>query len=623
MKKNNKKGFFVIETLVVITIVLTVLTIFYRQIATLYNNFEASINYDTVEAIHAANNVKQFLFQENINGMREVLGANLMLDITNHTFANQVYFDNLRDTLNIEKIYFTQYDINSIIDNISMYDFNTLFANYLQTLRVTGGVDTTSYNRVIVVLENNIYTNIVIDTTTGIFRPVILLLGGSSVTTLVGLDYFDLGAVAYDDADGDITDKITVTSNIDINTAGTYLVKYNVTNNAGHAATEVEREVTVLTFPPELPGTFTSPVATVPRNAIITVSWGATSIWGTPNTNPNYRLEVQYDSGAWNLVANTGTTNSSQHTLSGSANTVKYRVRAESDAGTTNWVESSTVDLYTLTYTFTNASATGRIGPTQSQVNTAYSGTLLQGLVTSTNGIQSITIPFTGTYRIEVWGAQGGGNAGANYGKGARMRGDFYLAEGAGLRVIVGQMGLFTSGGSGGGGGGSFVTLANNTPLIIAGGGGGQYTSSSSIHQAHGRILTSGGTAQAGYPGGDNGNGGAGNTNNGAGGGGGLLTNGGTGTWGGGGLAFVNGGTGGQSTQGNYIHGGFGGGGATHGSTGGGGGGGGYSGGGGGYHSDTQGAGGGGGSFNNGTNPSNTAGIRDGHGQVIFTLITP
>ena len=96
---------------------------------------------------------------------------------------------------------------------------------------------------------------------------------------------------------------------------------------------------------------------------------------------------------------------------------------------------------YTQTsVTFTNASATGQNGPTQSQINTAYSGTALANKVTiNTQGIQEWTVPADGTYTIEVWGARGGGSG--NYGKGARMRGDFNLSEDDVIKIVVGQMG--------------------------------------------------------------------------------------------------------------------------------------------------------------------------------------
>ena len=60
------------------------------------------------------------------------------------------------------------------------------------------------------------------------------------------------------------------------------------------------------------------------------------------------------------------------------------------------------------TLTFTNCGATGRDGPTQSQSNSTYSGTSLDGNVTISSGFQLWTVPSSGSYQIEVWGAQGG-----------------------------------------------------------------------------------------------------------------------------------------------------------------------------------------------------------------------
>ncbi len=85
-----------------------------------------------------------------------------------------------------------------------------------------------------------------------------------------------------------------------------------------------------------------------------------------------------------------------------------------------------------VTYTFTNAGATGREGPTQSQINTNYSGTNLASSVTiNTQGIQEWTVPTTGSYRIEAFGAQGGnGNPSDSNtvgGMGSAMKGTFFL----------------------------------------------------------------------------------------------------------------------------------------------------------------------------------------------------
>ena len=126
------------------------------------------------------------------------------------------------------------------------------------------------------------------------------------------------------------------------------------------------------------------------------------------------------------------------------------------------------------TYTFTNAGATGNLGPTQSDIDNNYSGTNLQNAVTiTTRGIQEWDVPSSGTYSIEVYGAEGGAGY-KDHGKGAKMFGKFSLQASQTLNIIVGQMGEPWDSQGGGGGGGSFVWEENSsTPLIIAGGGGG------------------------------------------------------------------------------------------------------------------------------------------------------
>ena len=285
------------------------------------------------------------------------------------------------------------------------------------------------------------------------------------------------------------------------------------------------------------------------------------------------------------------------------------------NSSTTYYVSTTTGGAVQLpTYTFTTCGATGRFGPSQAQVNTAYVGTPLAGQVTSNAGIQLWTVPTTGTYVIETRGAKG---YGTNGGRGARMIGTFNLTAGQQLKIVVGQQAPVPIGSYSnqfGGGGGSFVTLANNTPLIVAGGGGGSHSLTfNSISDA--LLGINGGNGATGPINGVGGVGGAGGgTASSADGGGGINGN---GTGAGGGIAFINGANGGS----NIGVGGFGGGGGTSSwNNRRAGGGGGYSGGGA-AGSTTTGypQGGGGGSYNNGTNQSNTAGFNTGDGQVIIS----
>jgi len=288
-------------------------------------------------------------------------------------------------------------------------------------------------------------------------------------------------------------------------------------------------------------------------------------------------------------------------------------------------------------YQFTNCGQTGRYGPSQPQANSSYSGTNLDGSVTVSGGIQYWTVPSTGIYTIEAWGAQSGRS---DEGYGARMKGDFDLTAGIVLKILVGQKGGLDTrtGGSHplsvSGGGGTFVAENDNTPLIVAGAGGARRNNNNSTR----RDITDGTTnidGQDGYKNGslNNGgtNGGGGTTsytgNHGGGGGAGFTGNGDASNDSRGGspidpMSFINGGVGGY-TPSNHMseppkYGGFGGGSA--GGWGGSGGGGGYSGGGSDYNNGYS---GGGGSYNAGVNQDNQGGIRSGHGQVIITSAAP
>jgi hypothetical protein len=231
------------------------------------------------------------------------------------------------------------------------------------------------------------------------------------------------------------------------------------------------------------------------------------------------------------------------------------------------------------------------------------------------NGIQDWTVPITGSYQIQAYGASGGSQQpyGAG-GNGAMMQGTFMLTAGTVLQILVGQMGENGQAYTSGAGGGSFVVLSNNTALLVAAGGG--------TNGNCGMGIGLDGSVAMG-----NGSGGL-STNNGT-----WCGCGGEGSGGGGfsgdgeangGLAFVHGGTGATGIRtGQCIpvgYGGFGGGGN---SGNGGGGGGGYQGGNaGGPEEVNSNAGGQGGfSYNTGTNQSSLAGHHMGDGTVTITFL--
>jgi hypothetical protein len=255
-----------------------------------------------------------------------------------------------------------------------------------------------------------------------------------------------------------------------------------------------------------------------------------------------------------------------------------------------------------------------------------------------TGTIESWTVPKNvELIKIEAWGGSGG-NSFYNYdfkhfgGKGARMRGEFNVAPGDKLLVLVGGKGEERKDhdyvyGPGAGGGGTFVVKVDDTsshqmtiggqekvsPLIIAGGGGGGGIGEKGQPYDGGNGLTGNDGGDAfDHLGGRNGLGGA--ANNYGGGGAGFS---GDGTYPNGltqPKSFLNGGMGG-SYDNNYAKatGGFGGGGGAGAMPGGGGG---YSGGASGGSWATKGRSAGGGSYNDGANQSNSPGVRVGNGRV-------
>jgi len=76
--------------------------------------------------------------------------------------------------------------------------------------------------------------------------PIITLLGDTTINIALGGTFTDPGATATDDVGGDLTASIVIAGDVvDVNTAGTYIITYNVSDAAGNAATQRTRTVIV------------------------------------------------------------------------------------------------------------------------------------------------------------------------------------------------------------------------------------------------------------------------------------------------------------------------------------------------------------------------------------------
>jgi dienelactone hydrolase len=112
--------------------------------------------------------------------------------------------------------------------------------NTAGTYNVTYNVSDSSGNPAIQVTRNVL----IVDDN---IPPVITLFGQSTVSISQWENYYDPGATATDDLDGDITRSLTTRNNVDRTTAGTYSVEYEVSDSSGNTA-QLSRTVVVSEF---------------------------------------------------------------------------------------------------------------------------------------------------------------------------------------------------------------------------------------------------------------------------------------------------------------------------------------------------------------------------------------
>ncbi|SFV60543.1 hypothetical protein MNB_SV-12-1601 [hydrothermal vent metagenome] len=114
--------------------------------------------------------------------------------------------------------------------------------------------------------------------------PIIILNGSSSLTVTRGSFYTDAGATASDDRDGDLTSNIIVTNPVNSSIDGTYLVRYNVSDNAQNSAKEMIRTVNIIppvvAPPPTVTKDKTPPVITIVGDKNLSITQGTPYIDG-------------------------------------------------------------------------------------------------------------------------------------------------------------------------------------------------------------------------------------------------------------------------------------------------------------------------------------------------------
>lgn len=176
MNKNNK-GFMLLETLIVSTIILSTLVFLFVQFTNIKTSYEISFRYNTVPGIYMAKEISDFLIENNIDAdLSNELDNNtngfidIKSKINSYTSADtgiiELYYKMITD-MDIKQIIYTSNDLTNLksylnSESVDKTIFTEKFKEFIFSLKDTGG----SNNRLFIMFgkntDNNTFTSIII-----------------------------------------------------------------------------------------------------------------------------------------------------------------------------------------------------------------------------------------------------------------------------------------------------------------------------------------------------------------------------------------------------------------------------------------------------------------------------
>lgn len=151
MKLLNKKGFALVETLIVTVFVMTMFILIYQNVVPMIGEYEKMANYDDIDSIYAANLYKQVLLRYgDLSYIDQQLNDNSYLDISDcndtNIYTSSDYCNKIKVALNVsdsDNIFITNYDISRFRQEVKeneYFDSGKLsdFKSYVNTV---GNVD--------------------------------------------------------------------------------------------------------------------------------------------------------------------------------------------------------------------------------------------------------------------------------------------------------------------------------------------------------------------------------------------------------------------------------------------------------------------------------------------------
>lgn len=133
MKKEDKNGFFLSETMVVIAVVSVVLLGVFKIFSHVYTNYKQEERYNTINAINALSNIKKYFDNQGVSYDSITLN-NGYADITNIQEYETDYFDAIKKEYSVDKLYL----IDMSIEDKTFPNFNVILRKYINTIKTSG-----------------------------------------------------------------------------------------------------------------------------------------------------------------------------------------------------------------------------------------------------------------------------------------------------------------------------------------------------------------------------------------------------------------------------------------------------------------------------------------------------
>lgn len=133
MKKEDKNGFFLSETMVVIAVVSVVLLGVFKIFSHVYTNYKQEERYNTINAINALSNIKKYFDNKGVSYDSITLN-NGYADITNIQEYETDYFDAIKKEYSVDKLYL----IDMSIEDKTFPNFNVILRKYINTIKTSG-----------------------------------------------------------------------------------------------------------------------------------------------------------------------------------------------------------------------------------------------------------------------------------------------------------------------------------------------------------------------------------------------------------------------------------------------------------------------------------------------------